>query len=444
MPGGGRGSIALCRASSEDVFTDAGADRSLALRGAAVGALGAVVAMNYDARIDVAEDGVLGQGAEPVDPLALDEDERRARRRLWIIGVAVALLLVGLWFMLHRGTGDKLASNAAAQVPTVTVITPGRTTVAGKISASGTLAARREQPVGVAGEGGQVVQVLVEAGQWVNQGQVLAVIDRSVQVQQNASLAAQISVAQADARLAQANLDRALKLVDRGFISKADVDRLTATRDSAVARVKVAQAQLGESQARTNRLNIVAPAAGLVLERNIEPGQVVSSGSGVLFRLAKGGEMEMLAQLTESDLATITPGITAEVTPVGSTKAFTGQVWQVSPTIDPQTRQGRARIALSYAPELRPGGFASAQIVAGAVIAPVLPESALLADNAGSYVFVVAADNKVQRRNIKTGMITENGIVVTQGLTGSERVVQRAGAFLSAGETVKPKVASAK
>lgn len=397
--------------------------------------------MNYDSRIDAPEgEEVRPEGAEPFDPLLIDEDERRSRRRMWIVGIAAAVVLIGIWFWLHHGTKDA-PPEQGSQVPTVTVIAPGRTTVAGRITASGTLAARREEPVGVAGEGGPIVQVLVEPGQWVRAGQVLATIDRSVQVEQSASLAAQISVAQADARLAQANLDRAQKLVARGFISKAEIDRLTATRDAAVARVRVARASLGESQARVRRLDIVAPSAGLVLERKAEPGQIVSSGSGVLFRLAKGGEMEMLARLTESDLVAVSPGMAATVTPVGTDKSFVGHVWQVSPVIDPQTRQGSVRIALSYAPELRPGGFASAEIAAGTVVAPVLPESALLSDNQGSYVFVIGAGNKVERRAVKTGAITDSGIVVSEGLTGGERVVLRAGAFLSAGETVKPKLA---
>src|SRR3546814_6148132 len=95
-------------------------------------------------------------------------------------------------------------------------------------------------PVGVVGEGGRVVSVSVEQGQWVRAGQVLASIDRSVQSQQARAQAAQVEVARADAQLAQSNLDRALQLVERGFISKADVDRLTATRDAARARVEVA------------------------------------------------------------------------------------------------------------------------------------------------------------------------------------------------------------
>ncbi|MEO5586443.1 MAG: efflux RND transporter periplasmic adaptor subunit [Novosphingobium sp.] len=396
--------------------------------------------MNYDTRIDTAADGT---PFDPVNPLdAVDEDERRKRRRMWI-GIAIAaVVIIGLWLLAHRkDSTEDLGATSGAQTPTVTVIAPGRTTVSGRITATGTLAARRELPVGIAGEGGQVAQVLVQPGQWVGKGQVLAVLDRSVQVQQEASQGAQIQVARADAQLAQANLDRAQKLVARGFISKADIDRLTATRDAASARVRVASAQLGELQARTQRLNIVAPEAGLVLERRVEPGQVVSSGSGVLFRMAQGGEMEMLAQLSENDLAKITPGVSAEVTPVGSTRAFTGQVWQVSPIIDPETRLGRVRVALSYAPELRPGGFANAEIIAGTLVAPVLAESAILSDNAGSYVFIVDAGNKVVRRPIKTGAITAQGVIVLEGLNGSERIVERAGAFLQAGETVKPKTA---
>src|SRR3546814_17566395 len=105
-------------------------------------------------------------------------------------------------------------------------------------------------PVGVAGEGGRVVTVTVEQGQWVRAGQVLASIDRSVQSQQARAQAAQVEVARADAQLAQSNLDRSLQLVERGFISKADVDRLTATRAAAPARVKVAQPTIGSAAGR--------------------------------------------------------------------------------------------------------------------------------------------------------------------------------------------------
>jgi len=392
--------------------------------------------MNYDGKIGPDDRDEVTR----FDPLtAGDADERLSDRRTWTIIAIVALGAVAVWFLTHFMGSEKLADKGS-QVPVVTVIVPGKTTAAGRISTTGTLAARRELPVGSVGEGGQVERVLVEPGDWVKAGQVLAVIDRSVQLQQQASLAAQVQVATADASLAQANLDRALRLVDRGFISKADVDRLTATRDAMAARVNVTRAQLNEMQARIRRLDIVAPAPGLVLERNIEPGQVVNAGSGVLFSIAKSGEMELLADLSENDLANVSVGQSATVTPVGSDRSFTGQVWQVSPVISPQNRQGKVRIALAYAPELRPGGFANADITSETLVAPLLPEASLLSDDKGSYVYIVGKDNKVKRRDIKTGAITSNGIAVAEGLSGNERIVERAGAFLSDGESVKPKL----
>ena len=362
-----------------------------------------------------------------------------------MIFIAAGLVVIALAvaFFLFRGGEEPVPAGGAdgkggAAAPTVTVAVPGRQSVDRTISATGTLAARREMPIGVAGEGGQVVRVLVEPGQWVGAGQVLAVIDRSVQTQTNDQLAAQINVARADARLAQQELVRAQALVSRGFVSKADVDRRTAARDAANARVRVAEAALRESRARTGRLDIRAPAAGLVLTRDVEPGQVVSSGSGVLFRMARGGEMELLAQLSESDLVSIPVGSPAHVTPVGTTQRFTGSVWQVSPVINEQSRQGIARVALAYNTALRPGGFASVDIIAGSQQAPVLPESAILSDEKGNYVFLVDKANKVVRRQVQTGAVTPAGIAVVQGLAGNERVVLRAGGFLNPGETVRP------
>jgi len=279
---------------------------------------------------------------------------RRKRRRLIIAGVVALVLLVAGYVMFGRGSGNGAAGGAAdKQAPHITVVVPGRTSVTNVITATGSLGARREMPVGVVGEGGMVTRVWVEPGDWVRQGQVLASIERSVQSQETNQLAANVIVAQADARLAQSELDRASTLVARGFISKADLDRKTATRDAARARVSVAQAQLGAGRARIGRLDIRAPAAGLVLTRAVEPGQVVSAGSGVLFRLARDGEMELKAQLAEGDLARMNIGYPAKVTPVGTGLSFTGQIWQLSPVIDPQARQGVARIALTYDKALR-------------------------------------------------------------------------------------------
>ncbi|MEO6040618.1 MAG: efflux RND transporter periplasmic adaptor subunit, partial [Croceibacterium sp.] len=116
--------------------------------------------------------------------------------------------------------------------------------------------------------------------------------------------------------------------------------------------------------------------------------------------------------------------------------------WQLAPVIDPQTRQGIARVALPYDPAIRPGGFASAQIARGAIVAPQLPESAVMNDDKGSFVYVVGADNKVRRRDVKTGLVTNEGVAIVAGLSGNERVVERAGGFLNPGDKIKPMAAS--
>ena len=368
----------------------------------------------------------------------------RGRARTWtIVGVLaiVAVLAVAALWMSSSKTGAAAKGDGggkAKQAATVSVVVPGRQSVDRVVSATGNLAARRELPVGIAGEGGMVTRVLVEPGSWVGAGQVLATVDRRVQTQQANSLAASIAVSQADARIAQSNLDRSLQLVRRGFISKADVESKTAVRDAARARVEVARAQLAQAQASTSRLDIRAPAAGLVLERRVEPGQIVSSGSGMLFRMAQGGEIELLARLGEADLARMSVGQRASVTPIGATKGFNGQIWQVAPVIDPQSRQGIARIALPYDRALRPGGFASARIVSGAADVPLLPESAVLSDAKGSYVYVVGRGNKVERREVTVGDVSDAGITILAGLTGQEAVVLSAGAFLNPGETIIP------
>ena len=348
----------------------------------------------------------------------------------------VALAMMG-------GGGEKAAAPKGAegqQLPAVTVIVPGRQDVATVVAATGSLAARRDMPVGVPGEGGQIVRVLVEPGQWVGAGQTLAVIDRSVQAQEASQLAAQIEVNRADLRLAQNELDRAQALVSRGFVSQADIDRKRATRDAAAARVRVAEAQLRGSRARIGRLDIRAPTAGLVLSRSVEAGQVVGSGSGALFRIAAGGEMELRARLPQSDLARLSVGVPTVVTPVGSDQSYQGSVWQISPIVDPTTRQGEARILIPYNPDLRPGGFASAEIRAGSAVMPLLPESAVQSDTRGSFVYIVDNNNTVVRRDVRIGEVSDRGMAITQGLTGNERIVAAAGAFLSPGQKVRPEL----
>ena len=376
------------------------------------------------------------------ETLVLVDDASRRRRRIAIIGAGIVAVLAIVLAMLMMGGGEKddAAAGAAKQaaIPKITVIVPGRQQIANQISATGTIAARRDMPVGIAGAGGKVVSVLVDAGSWVRAGQVLAVVDRSVQAQQAAQLAAQVDAARANAALAQSNYERALALQGRGFVSKAEIDSKKATRDAAAAQVRVAQAQLAATRAEIGRLNVTAPTSGLVLDRNVEVGQIVGQGSGALFRIAQAGLMEVQAKLAEATLAQVHVGTPATVVPVGSNIQISGSVWQVEPIIDPVNRQGIARIAVPYQQILRPGGFAEVSLVSGTADVPLLPQSAVLSDDKGNYVYIVGKDDRVMRRNVQVGEVDDNGVTIASGLSGQERVVASAGAFLNPGDKIKP------
>ena len=120
---------------------------------------------------------VRGSGISATVPFADDADTAPPSRRLVILALGAVLVLAAGWYALHRLMTPPPVDTADANAQTVTVIVPGRTTVQASVTTSGVLAARRDLPVGVAGEGGRVVSVLVDAGAMVKKGQVLAVID---------------------------------------------------------------------------------------------------------------------------------------------------------------------------------------------------------------------------------------------------------------------------
>lgn len=350
------------------------------------------------------------------------------------LGILLAVALIAGLIWIRRDTTPP----APPVIPKITVLVPGLQKVDAEVRATGSIEARRAMPAAVQGEGGAVVAVLAEAGQFVRKGQLLARLDSAVQSQQVRQLEAALAQARADAALAQSELRRAEALVEKGFISKADIERRTASRDSANARVAVAAAQLREGRARLARLDIRAPGAGLVLSRNVEAGQVVGAGSAPLFVVAEKGVMEMRAAVAEQDMPVLKVGQRAQVTIVGSPRSFAGQLWLVEPAINAESRLGRARVLLDPDPDLRPGAFANVRIATGQIDRPLLPQSAVLIDETGSYVLIVDKQNKVQRRAVTLGATTPKGLVVEAGLSGQEPVVMSAGAFLRPGEKINP------
>jgi RND family efflux transporter MFP subunit len=365
---------------------------------------------------------------------------RTGSRLVWAVLIALA---VGGAILLVRPMRSPAAAStvvptAKLNIPTVSVIAVQHGLVPTTVSIIGNIAARYDTPIGVEGDGGRVAAIYVEAGDHVRRGQVLARLNDSVIKPQVANLEASLELARAEADLAAAEYKRALALGSAGALSKEETERRRSSSVTAAAKVKVAAAQLAEAQARLARTEVRAPADGLLLTRSVEVGQTVAAGSDALFRMAEGNEVELRGQVSEQDLPLLKVGQGVRVKLTGSTQTYEGKVRLLGAVIDPQTRLGMVRIALKPDPNLRPGAFARAEVLVNNAEGVVLPQTAVLTDDKGSYVLVVSADHKVQRRPVRVAGITANGVAVSGILDDKDLVVSTAGAFLQEGEVVKP------
>jgi HlyD family secretion protein len=361
------------------------------------------------------------------------------RRWLWFRAcaiVALALLAAVLAWRLTHALGVKhIVKNA---VPTVSVTQAGVSTVPTTVSIIGTIAARYDMPIGVEGDAGRVSAIYVEAGDHVKRGQLLARLNVSVLQPQVANLEAALEQARAEAELADAEYRRAQAVGASGALSAEETQRRRSTGVTAAAKVKVAAAQLAEAQARLARADIRAPADGIILARNVEVGQTATPGGEALFRLSEGGEIELRGQVAEQDLPLLQVGQPVDVRLTGTSHIYQGHVRLLPAVIDPQTRLGMARVSLTPDPNLRPGAFARAEVTVSNAERAVLPQTAVLSDDKGSYVLIVNAQNKVERRSVRVSGIVQNGVTIGEGISGNEQVVTTAGAFLQIGELVIP------
>jgi HlyD family secretion protein len=360
-------------------------------------------------------------------------------RSKWIAaGVALAILAaVGL--ILWRGhTADPALTTLATQqaLPLVSVAAPGVTAVTSTVTFTGTIAARYDMPIGIEGDAGRIIAVYVEAGDHVKRGQLLAKIDESVWQPQVNRLMASLEQARAQAALSAAEYRRAAAVESAGALSAEEIEKRRALSVTDAASVKVADAMLAEAEARLNRTRVIAPTDGTVLTRRAEVGQTASPGGDALFRLASGGEIEMRGQVAEQDMSVLTVGQSATVHLVGSAQSYDGHVRLLGAIIDPLTRLGDIRIALKPDPALRPGAFARGSVTVNKAERPVLPQTAVLSDLKGTYVYVIGAENRVERRDVQIGGTMSAGIIINKGLTGAERVVTTAAGFLREGEKV--------
>jgi HlyD family secretion protein len=361
-------------------------------------------------------------------------------RLKWTLGALALVIAVAVaaatWMSRSSVPATPITLANQQSIPLVSVMSPGISAVTSNVTFTGAISARYDMPIGIDGDSGRIVAIYVEAGDHVKRGQLLAKLDESVLIPQVNRLAASLEQTKAQAALSAAEYRRAEAVAPAGALSAEDVEKRRATSVTDEATVKVAAAQLAEYEARLNRTRVIAPVDGTVLVRKAEVGQTAVSGGDALFRIASGGEVEMRGQVAEQDLAALKVGQPASVYITGLPRPFEGRVRLLGAIIDPTTRLGEIRIALQPDPLLRPGAFARGSVTVDKAERPVLPQTAVMSDSRGAYVYIVNDKGRVERRAVRIGGTVESGVVVAEGLTGNERVVTTAGGFLRDGEPV--------
>lgn len=335
------------------------------------------------------------------------------------------------------GKKAKPAPAPTANARAVTLAVVESRAIEGGLIASGVLVPREDTAILPDVTGYRVARVLTDEGQWVKAGQPLATMDDSLlraQVEQQVALAAQQHVA---ADRAEAEAARVKGLDGDGLLSQEQIDARRFSAKSARAAAVAQDAAAASMREREAHMVVRAPYAGLVIERNVRQGDLSGVGTTAWFRIAKDGQVELAADVAESALSKLQPGVPAEVT-LADGAVVHGQVRLVSPRVDTSTKLGRVRIALPVDPRVRTGGFARAAFSGVSHPSLAVPETAVRYDADGAAVMVVDAHNRTARVPVTTGQHGGGYVELLTGPPAGSRVVAKASAQLTPGDYVKP------
>jgi HlyD family secretion protein len=408
-------------------------------------------------------------------------------RRTLITITAAAAALGGVWAAsavapcaLPRTLMDKFAPGKAAncpapaaaaaetpraiEPPAITVVPAVQREFVDRLFVSGTLVAREEAQVAARIDGLAIVELDAEDGDRVKEGQVLARLDRSqldalmaqndaatkradAAIDQAGSLIAQ---SQAQVQFANADFDRAHKL-DAGIMAPSTIEQREMAMKTAQAQLAAARFALGlaeadrksrdaerqELQVRINRTEVKAPAAGIVSRRSAKLGASASTSGEPLFRIIEDGAIDLEADVPEQTLAQLAVGMPAELKLPGVEGAIVGRVRLVNQEVDKASRTGKVRIALGDVSRAHIGAFASGSVELARRQGVGVPATALERDGDEARLDVVR-DGKVEVRQVKAGVSDGGWVEIEAGVADGESVVQRAAAFLRAGDRVRP------
>ncbi|RCS59899.1 efflux RND transporter periplasmic adaptor subunit [Parvibium lacunae] len=352
-------------------------------------------------------------------------------------------------------SGIVVTHESQAQTPparpalTVTVVQPRIQRIPFSLQANGSVAAWQEAIIGAEVNGLRLAEVLVNVGDTVRRGQVLATFAAETVEAEVAQAKANVAEADATWQEAQANAERARRIADSGALSTQQIAQYQTAAQTAQARLAAAQAQLQNQLLRQRHTRVLASDDGVISARSATAGAVIAPGQE-LFRLIRQQRLEWRAEVTASELARLKVGQRVKVQ-VGALSPLTGRVRMIAPTVDPQTRNALVYVDLPGAMSqgIKPGMFARGEFLLGDSDALTLPQSAVALRDGFSYVFKLQANNRVTLVKVQTGRRlvnepgketnkeTDSAIEILQGVQPGDSIVASGAAFLADGDTVK-------
>ncbi|WP_172198284.1 MULTISPECIES: efflux RND transporter periplasmic adaptor subunit [unclassified Niveibacterium] len=354
---------------------------------------------------------------------------RRPSRRWALGGIALALASVGAVYAISARKDVQAKPVEAQAKPTLMELAPTDVLLAQQVAVqpivllAGTLNPLTQIHLHAPFDG-RVAEVSARPGDKVVAGQVLARFDETDLRARHAERAAAVASAEEQMRVAERNRVSGRALLDQNFISKNAFDNTLGGYAERQAALDAQKAQLAIVQRALKDAKVVAPFAGTVSYRQVEPGQWVEPNRK-LFSLVDLRKLEVEAAIPSQHIASLMPGQKVRLRAEGfGDEVFEGKLTRINPTTQPGTRSVLAYVAVDNPGErLRAGLYVTGEIETGKADPQIrLPATAIQASKTGRGVWIVA-DNKLKWQPVEYQQLRVDLVRITKGLSGGEQVV---------------------
>ena len=284
-----------------------------------------------------------------------------------------------------------------------------------------------------------VMQTFAEPGQSVRAGQALAQLDATVLRDQSLSARSAVTTAQSSYDIARRDLTRSETLEKAGAIAEREVERARNAVLGAQTQLSTARAQLANIQKALDKASVQAPFSGVVSQRQVNAGDVVSPGTA-LYTIVDPGSMQLEASVPAEQLGQVRVGMPVDFRVNGyPNRAFTGRITRVNPTADPTTRQVKITAAIPNAGNTLVGGlFAEGRVSTESKVAPMVLVSAV--DERGLRPSAVRLKNgRIEKVEVSLGIrdAAAETVEITAGLVPGDTLLLGAARGISPGTPVR-------